>query len=707
MVFFPFRSSANLYRQDNPLPVKAARARSRNHSSRGVRLLPSLCALEERALLSTVTVTNTNDSGPGSLRDAINNAVSGEVINFAKSAYGTINLTSGPLAINFINLTIQGPGPNKLTISGGGNFTDIQFLSTFPPTDPPPPGFTPNSLSISGVTIANGNASGGFGSFGDGGAIDSNGALTLSSDVVANNQAPDGIGGAIYSCCGTDSMNINQVVFSGNSAGSAADNPGFQLGGAIFNVDGVANITASTFVNNQAIGSNAQGGAIQTSYGSTLNITGSTFVNNQALGSQSAAGGAIFGDPAVINVNSSTFTNNLAQGDSSQTTSGGAIVMTAENFNNVLVPVTETVTNSTFTGNQAVGLPGSGASVQGGAISSQMGTLVLTGSTFIGNQAVAGSSTTNLGGVTSGGAVFTESEILQATSDTFLNNTAVGGSSPMGVLFANGGAIEMFFSNFMEPNAVSTIANSLFSGNRVLSGAGGGFGSTGGGAVASLVSPVAVSNTAFLDNQAVGSQGSTGVAGTEADGGAVFNSGSVMTIQGGLIVGNSAIGGNGGGAPGGNGGAGGAGGGGGIADVSGGALTISGTTIAANSAIGGAGGGGSTPGTGGNGMGGGILVYPVSTLTVTGGTVLGNLAQGGSGGGDGFGGGVFTIGTTTITDTLITLNDASGGSGGGEGIGGGLYIYAGFGMTTLTGKTKVIGNFASTSSNDIYGTYGT
>ena len=197
MAFFPSRFSANLNRQDNPLSVGAARLRSRNHSRRGVRLLPSVCALEERALLSTVTVTNTNDSGAGSLRNAINDAVSGEVINFAKSVYGTIDLTSGPLVINFINLTIQGPGPDKLTISGGGNFTDIQFVSTFPPTDPAPPGFTPNSLSISGVTIANGNAAGGFGSFGDGGAIDSSGALTLSNDVVANNQAPDGIGGAI------------------------------------------------------------------------------------------------------------------------------------------------------------------------------------------------------------------------------------------------------------------------------------------------------------------------------------------------------------------------------------------------------------------------------------------------------------------------------------------------------------------------------
>ena len=94
-------------------------------------VVPALAfrARRSAALLSTVTVTNTHDSGPGSLRNAINNAVSGEVINFAPSAYGTIDLTSGPLMVNFINLSIQGPGPNKLTISGGGNFTDIQFTT--------------------------------------------------------------------------------------------------------------------------------------------------------------------------------------------------------------------------------------------------------------------------------------------------------------------------------------------------------------------------------------------------------------------------------------------------------------------------------------------------------------------------------------------------------------------------------------------------
>ena len=382
MAVFGSRSSAGINRHVNPSTFRAARRCAQPQMPRGA-ISSCVCALEQRALLSTVTVVNTNDSGPGSLRDAINNAVSGEVINFARSAYGTINLTSGPLVVNFINLTIQGPGPGKLTISGGGNFTDIQFVSAYPPTYPAPPDFTPNSLSISGLTIADGNAAGGFGSFGDGGAIDSNGALTLSNDVFTNNQAPTGIGGAIYSCCDTDSMNIDHVVFSGNSAGSTSDTSGFELGGAIFNVDGVANIIASTFVNNQALGYGAEGGAIQTSYNSTLNVTGSTFVNNRAVGSQYGAGGAIFGDPAVININSSTFTNNLAEGDSAfQTTEGGAVVMTAINFTNASIPVTETVTSSVFTGNQAVALPGSGGTAEGGAIWSESGTLAVSGSTF-------------------------------------------------------------------------------------------------------------------------------------------------------------------------------------------------------------------------------------------------------------------------------------------------------------------------------------
>ena len=139
--------------------------------------------------------------------------------------------------------------------------------------------------------------------------------------------------------------------------------------------------------------------------------------------------------------------------------------------------------------------------------------------------------------------------------------------------------------------------------------------------------------------------------------------------------------------------------------TSGGSLTISGTTIAGNSAIGAPGARAARAVSAATASVVGSRSTAPRRLTLTSSVLTGNLAQGGPGGGDGFGGGVYTLGTTTFTDTLATLNDASGGSGGGQGIGGGLYI--GGGTTTLTGKTKVVANFASTSNNDIYGPYGT
>src|SRR5581483_10746624 len=62
---------------------------------------------------ATITVTNTNDSGAGSLRQAIADAMPGDTINF--SVTGAITLTSGALGITK-NLTIQGPGANQLTV---------------------------------------------------------------------------------------------------------------------------------------------------------------------------------------------------------------------------------------------------------------------------------------------------------------------------------------------------------------------------------------------------------------------------------------------------------------------------------------------------------------------------------------------------------------------------------------------------------------
>src|SRR6516225_8987963 len=59
-----------------------------------------------------IVVTNTNDSGPGSLRDALGSANDGDTID-ATGISGTILLTSGQLQINH-TVTINGPGAANL-----------------------------------------------------------------------------------------------------------------------------------------------------------------------------------------------------------------------------------------------------------------------------------------------------------------------------------------------------------------------------------------------------------------------------------------------------------------------------------------------------------------------------------------------------------------------------------------------------------------
>jgi hypothetical protein len=62
---------------------------------------------------NTYTVSNTNDSGPGSLRAALASAANGDTINF--SVTGTITLNSAELVIG-TNVTINGPGAASLAI---------------------------------------------------------------------------------------------------------------------------------------------------------------------------------------------------------------------------------------------------------------------------------------------------------------------------------------------------------------------------------------------------------------------------------------------------------------------------------------------------------------------------------------------------------------------------------------------------------------
>jgi hypothetical protein len=110
------------------------------------------CAMAVQARAAIITVTNGNDSGAGSLRQAITAASPGDTINFAPSVT-TVNLTSGELAIDK-NLTITGPGANRLTVQRSANFVYFRVFNV---------SSSSVTVSISGITISNGVGQDGLG----------------------------------------------------------------------------------------------------------------------------------------------------------------------------------------------------------------------------------------------------------------------------------------------------------------------------------------------------------------------------------------------------------------------------------------------------------------------------------------------------------------------------------------------------------------
>ena len=113
------------------------------------RRRPGLEALECRALLSTLTVMNTADSGSGSLRAEIAAANSGDTIVFSSKLKGrVITLTSGELVVNK-SLSIEGLG-----CKATGRERRRQQ---------PAPGYQrrSHSLNLSGLTLTDGTAANG------------------------------------------------------------------------------------------------------------------------------------------------------------------------------------------------------------------------------------------------------------------------------------------------------------------------------------------------------------------------------------------------------------------------------------------------------------------------------------------------------------------------------------------------------------------
>lgn len=230
-----------------------------------------LAVVAAPALGSTITVTNTSDSGAGSLRAALTAAAPGDTINFSLTYPATITLAS-TLQIG-TNVTISGPGATSLAISGGNAVTVLSVSQ----------GVT---ASISGVTLENGNGS-------DGGAVyNPGGTLTLTNVNIANNAAPF-YGAGILNFGGTVTV-VNSTLASNSSA---------EMGGAVFNEGGTVTVNNSTVASNSAP---YYGGAFYNA-GGALNLTNSTIFNN----SSTYYGGAIWNSGyGTVTITSSTFVGN-------------------------------------------------------------------------------------------------------------------------------------------------------------------------------------------------------------------------------------------------------------------------------------------------------------------------------------------------------------------------------------------------------------
>src|SRR3981081_4416759 len=63
-------------------------------------VLLALMMISGTSVATAISVTTTNDSGAGSLRQAITDASSGDTITFSLPANSVITLTSGSLSIN-------------------------------------------------------------------------------------------------------------------------------------------------------------------------------------------------------------------------------------------------------------------------------------------------------------------------------------------------------------------------------------------------------------------------------------------------------------------------------------------------------------------------------------------------------------------------------------------------------------------------------
>ena len=250
-------------------------------------------------------VTTTNDSGAGSLRQTLADAVDGDTITFSLSYPATITLSSGELVVDK-NLTIAGPGANVLTVNANGTSRVFHI--------------SPNkTVTIAGLTITGGRNL-------VGGIYNDQGTLTLSNSTVTNNFGVDGTPGGINN---TGTLTVNNSTVRNNISDDDFSGVYGARGGGISNA-GTLTINNSTISGNQAISCcmGTTGGGIQNGGTATL--------NNSTVSGNSAVSGASIYNTGTITVKNSTVNAASNEAGSGASINNSAAAATLEIGNTIL-----------------------------------------------------------------------------------------------------------------------------------------------------------------------------------------------------------------------------------------------------------------------------------------------------------------------------------------------------------------------------------
>jgi len=253
-------------------------------------MLSQFIAPNHEIKAATFTVTNLDDAGPGSLRQAIldaNSSAGADTITF--SVTGTITLATNLPTITG-DLTITGPGVSNLTIVGDDVVNDPTGTD---PNDLLRSGFiiqTGRTVNVSGIRLLNG--------YGDrGGAIQNLGTVNLSNCLITSGKGRYE-GGGIYNAPGAIATINNCEVNTNNLEVNS------RPGAGISNY-GTMTITNSTFSGNNS----ARGGAIYNE--GLLTITNSTFSGNDASVVMAVGAGAgLYNAGGAVQINHTTFSAN-------------------------------------------------------------------------------------------------------------------------------------------------------------------------------------------------------------------------------------------------------------------------------------------------------------------------------------------------------------------------------------------------------------